>query len=73
MYRILCGSDEIFDGAHIGVLPVISARQSEQLNESGNLQFVLAQGHPLYGSLEAMSSYITAYDDDEIIFEGRVL
>ena len=73
MYRILCGGQEIFNGASIGELPVISARMSEQLNESGSLQFVLAQGHPLYGLLESMSSYVMAYDDDEIIFEGRVL
>lgn len=73
MYRILCGSQEIFNEENIGELQVVSARQSEQLNESGNLQFTLAQGHPLYGLLEAMASYITAYDDDEVIFEGRVL
>ena len=73
MYQIICGSQDIFNSTTIGELPVISAKMSEQLNESGNLQFVLAAGHPLYDQLEPMASYVTAYEDNEVIFEGRVL
>ena len=73
MYQIYSGNQEIFNSTDINALPVVSARMSEQLNESGNLQFTLVYGHPLYDQLEPMASYVTAYEDDDIIFEGRVL
>lgn len=73
MYKIMLGNDEIFNPTRMSDLPVQEARQSEQLNEPGALQFTLIHGHPKYGLLEGIASYITAYDDDDIIFYGRVI
>lgn len=73
MYKIMLGNDEIFNPTRMSDLPVQEARQSEQLNEPGALQFTLIHGHPKYGLLEGMAAYITAYDDDDIIFYGRVI
>ena len=73
MYRIEADGVEIFNPNNMNTLPVTEAQMSEQLNEAGALRFTLAHGHPKYGDLEGMASYITAYNDDDVIFYGRVM
>ena len=73
MYRIECDNVEVFNTSRMDELPVAEAGLSEQLNEAGSLRFVLVQGHPSYGIPEGMATYVKAYEDDEIIFDGRVL
>lgn len=73
MYRIEADGVEIFNPDNMNTLPVTEAQMSEQLNEAGALRFTLVHGHPKYGELEGMASYITAYDDNDVIFYGRVM
>ena len=73
MYRIEADGVEIFNPNNMNTLLVTEAQLSEQLNEAGALRFTLAHGHPKYGELEGMASYITAYDDNDVIFYGRVM
>lgn len=78
MFRIECtgiGNDpvEIFNSNRINELPVTEAAQSEQLNEAGSLRFTLVRGNPGYESLESMSCFVTAYENNNMLFYGRVL
>lgn len=73
MYRIEANGVEIYNSTLMDTLPVTEAQQSEQLNEAGGLRFTLVHGHPKYGLLEPMASYITAYEDADVVFYGRVL
>lgn len=78
MFRIECtgiGNDpvEIFNSNRINELPVTEAAQNEQLNEAGSLRFTLVRGNPGYESLESMSCFVTAYENNNMLFYGRVL
>jgi len=73
MFYIKCGETEIFNPTKVNELPVSEARISEKLNEGGSMTFTLVKGHPAYDVLEPMYSFVTLYDDDNIVFYGRVM
>lgn len=78
MYRIIASNPDgsaytIYDPVNSGALPVISPRQTEELNEAGSLEFALVYGHAAYDQLIPKKTYITAELDGEEIFYGRVI
>ena len=44
-----------------------------EVNKAGLFKFTIRQNHPLYSEIKIMESRITVYDDEEILFIGRVL
>ncbi len=52
---------------------LISPKIKLELNKSGSVEFTILPTHPLYNAFLPMKSIVTAYRDDTLIFDGRVL
>lgn len=78
MYRITATNPNgtsyvIYDPVGVGALPVLAPRNTEELNEAGSLEFSLAVGHPAFGHLNSVETYITATLDGNELFYGRII
>ena len=72
MYQIRCDDIVIHDSG-LPELSVINAKCKLALNKTGSLTFSIAPTHPHYDKIHKLSSEITLYQDDKILFCGRVL
>ena len=72
MYQIMC-DDYILHDAVIDDLKVIGARCSLEVNKTGSLTFQIAPTHPYYDKIKKHTSEIKLYQDDRVLFCGRVL
>ena len=72
MYQIMC-DDYILHDAVIDGLKVIGARCSLEVNKTGSLTFQIAPTHPYYDKIKKHTSEIKLYQDDRVLFCGRVL
>lgn len=52
---------------------VLSPKLTTELNKAGSLEFTLPPTNSLYDEIDKLKTIITAYQDDELIFRGRVL
>lgn len=52
---------------------LISPKIKLELNKSGSVEFTILPTHPFYNAFLPMKSIVTAYRDDTLIFDGRVL
>ena len=72
MYQIICDEYILHDPA-IDDLKVISARCGLEVNKTGSLTFQIAPTHPYYDKIKKHTSQIRLYQDDRVLFSGRVL
>ena len=72
MYQILC-DDYVLHDAVIDELKVIGAKCSLEVNKTGSLTFQIASTHPYYDNIKKHTSEIKLYQDDRVLFCGRVL
>ena len=72
MYQIMC-DDYILHDAVIDDLKVIGARCGLEVNKTGSLTFQIAPTHPYYDKIKKHTSEIKLYQDDRVLFCGRVL
>lgn len=72
MYQIRCDNYVIHDSG-LPELSVINAKCKLALNKTGSLTFSIAPTHPHYDKIHKLSSEITLYQGDKVIFCGRVL
>lgn len=72
MYRIVCDGKVLHD-ANVNELKVIQAVCNLEVNKTGSLTFKLPPTHPYYNDVKKHQSEITLYQDDDILFVGRVL
>ena len=72
MYQILC-NDYVLHDAVIDELKVIGAKCSLEVNKTGSLTFQIASTHPYYDKIKKHTSEIKLYQDDRVLFCGRVL
>ena len=72
MYQIMC-DEYILHDARVPELKVIQAKCSLALNKTGSLTFYIAPNHPYYNKINKHTSEITLYQDNKILFRGRVL
>lgn len=52
---------------------LVSPKIKLGLNKSGSVEFTILPTHPFYNAFSPMKSIVTAYRDDTLIFDGRVL
>lgn len=52
---------------------VLSPKLTLEINKAGSLEFVMPPSHKLYNKLSKLKTELWVYDDDEILFKGRVL
>lgn len=72
MYQIMCDDYVLHDPA-IDELKVIGAKCSLEVNKTGSLTFQIAPTHPYYDKIKKHTSQIRLYQDDRVLFCGRVL
>ena len=73
MYKILTGDQVIYDSANKDDYPVTGPGLDPELSQAGSLEFTLLKGHPLLEQMQEMQTFVTAYQDDDCLFYGRVL
>nr|DAK55598.1 MAG TPA: endopeptidase tail [Caudoviricetes sp.] len=52
---------------------LVSPKIKLELNKAGSVEFTILPTHPFYDAFPQMKSIVTAYRDDTLIFDGRVL
>lgn len=72
MYQITC-DEYILHDPRSSELKVINAKCNLAINKTGSLTFIISPTHPYYDVIKKHKSIITLYQDDKIIFRGRVL
>ena len=72
MYQIKCDGYILHDTT-IENLQVINPKCELELNKTGSLTFSITPLHPYYDKINKHTSEITLYQDNNILFNGRVL
>ena len=72
MYQIMCDGYVLHDSV-INELKVIGANCSLEVNKTGTLTFQIPPTHPYYDKIKKHTSEIKLYQDDRVLFRGRVL
>ena len=72
MYQILC-DDYILHDPFVDELKVIGAKCVLEVNKTGSLTFQIPPTHPYYDNIKKHTSQIRLYQDDRVLFSGRVL
>ena len=72
MYQILCDGYPLHDNK-IENLKVINPICNLEINKTGSLTFQMQPNHPYYNVIKKHTSEIEIYQDNELLFCGRVL
>lgn len=72
MYRVYCDGLPIYNDKLEG-LKIFSPSLDLELNKTGSFSFTIYHDHPYYGSIQKLKSIITVYQEDYLLFRGRVL
>lgn len=72
MYRIYCGEELLYDPRD-EELRILSGKTSLTVNTTGEFVFSLPPVHPKLGIIHKLTSVIRVYDEEEQLYEGRVL
>lgn len=71
-YKVYCDEHLIYSN-RLETLKIFSARLSLALNNVSSFVFTIYPNHPYYEQLNTMKSIIKVYQDDMLIFRGRIL
>lgn len=72
MYRVYCDGLTLYN-SKLESLKISNPSLELELNKTGSFQFTLYPQHPHYNSIQKLKSIITVYQDDYLLFRGRVL
>lgn len=72
MYKVYCDNYLLYDD-NFDKYKIESPKLELEINKAGKFTFSIYPNHPYYGLLKKMKSIITVYQDEEIIFRGRIL
>ena len=72
MYKVYCDEFLIHD-TRISNLNIISPKLSLELNKTGSFTFTIYPTHPYFNKLYKLKSIIKVYQDDYLLFKGRIL
>ena len=72
MYKVYCDEYLIHD-TRISNLNVINPNLSLELNKTGTFTFTIYPSHPYFDKLKKLKSIIKVYQDDYLLFKGRIL
>ena len=71
-YYLTFHASSIYDQSQMDTLSVNGPKCTLELNNPGSLSFTLMPDHPLFNTLEPLSSFIQVLDDGEEIFYGKI-
>lgn len=72
MYVIKC-DDYVLSDPRFKNLFVSNPKLNLEVNKNGSLDFTIYPNHPYYDKLKRLKSIITVYQDNIIIFKGRII
>lgn len=72
MYKVYSDSYLIHSDA-IDTLKINNAKVELEVNKTGAFEFTIYPDHPYYSMVKKLKSIITIYQDDYLLFRGRVL
>lgn len=72
IFTIKC-DDYVLHDSRNRTLFVTQPQLALELNKNGSLTFTIHENHPYYNNLVKLKSIITVYQDNGIIFKGRIL
>lgn len=72
MYRVYCDGQLLYH-SNLESMRMLSPSLELELNKTGSFVFTLYPGHPRFNLIRKMKSIITVYQDDFLLFRGRVL
>ena len=72
MYKVYCDSYLLYH-SKLENLKIFDASIELELNKTGSFLFTVYPDHPHYARINKLKSIITVYQDDYLLFRGRVL
>lgn len=72
MYRVYCDGLLIYN-SKLDSLKIFSPSVELEVNKTGSFDFTLYPDHPYYSQIRKMRSIVTVYQDNYLLFRGRVL
>jgi len=72
MYKVFCDDYLMYD-PRLETLKLFSPKLELELNKTGTFSFLIYPEHPYFDKLQKMKSIIKVYQDDELVFRGRIL
>lgn len=72
MYKIYSDDHLLYDD-QIENLKVFAPKLNLELNKTGSFSFTIYTSHPYYSTIQKLKSIVSVYQDDFLIFRGRVL
>ena len=72
MYRVYCDGSLLYH-SNLENLVLLNPSVELEVNKTGSFTFTIPHNHPYYGLIHKMKSIITVYQDDFLLFRGRVL
>lgn len=72
MYRVYCDG-LLLHHSQLENLRLLNPSLELEINKTGSFVFGVEQDHPYYGLIRKLKSIITVYQDDYLLFRGRVL
>ena len=72
MYKVYCDGLLLYH-SKLENLKIFNPTVELELNKTGSFDFTIYPDHPYYGLVKKLKSIITVYQDDFLLFRGRVL
>lgn len=72
MYRVYCDKQLIYHTT-LQSMPIFNPVINLEANKTGSFVFTLYPDHPRYGLIRKLKSIISVYQEDYLLFRGRVL
>lgn len=71
-YRVYCDGLTLYN-SKLESLQIFGPSLELELNKTGSFLFTIYPNHPHYNTIQKLKSFITVYQDDYLLFRGRVL
>lgn len=72
MFKIYADKDLLYESDYPERL-IARGEFDLEVNRSGSFTFQLYPGHPLYDALTELKTTVTAYQDDDLMYRGRII
>lgn len=72
MYQVFCDNYKLYD-SRLDKYKLTEAQLDLELNKTGAFSFIIYPEHPNFARLQKLKSIITVYQNDYLIFRGRIL
>lgn len=72
MYLVYCDSQLLYD-PRVEELAIFNKKIKLEVNKTGGFDFTIYPSHPLYDRIQRLTSSVEVYQDNHLLFRGRVL